>query len=233
MDTIEKQFKILLKHITDIDTASSIDRMEKATEACQELLSWTDFLKSLFPECCASELLDGAKSAMLESVAYIGLGLNRAAIGAMRTQIDLLLGFTFFYNHPHEWDSVNRTGSGFQLRSDIDKYHKETRKGFASNISVIENSEGSSLLSTYRILSAHIHGQSPLTVPKAGKFIELISSDSFLDSLIELQSKVSRCTSNYLTAIFLSEGINPPLNIGTRVKEQLKPQQRKTIFFNL
>ena len=231
MDTIEEQFNNLIKHIKDMDITSSIERMEKATDACQEILSWSDFLKSLFPDCCASELLDGAKSAMLESVAYIGLGLNRAAIGAMRTQIDLLLGFTFFYNHPHEWDSVNKTGSGFQLRSDIDKYHKETRKNFASNISVIENSEGSSLLNIYRILSAHIHGQSPLTVPKAGKFVELISSESFLDSLIELQFKVSRCISNYLTAIFLSEGINPPLNIGTRVKEQLTPQQRKTIFF--
>jgi len=232
MDTIEEQFKILVEHITDMDTTSCCERMEKATKACQELLSWTDFLKSLFPECCASELLDGTKSAMLESVAYIGLGLNRAAIGAMRTQIDLLLAFTFFYNHPHEWDSVNKTGSGFQLRSDIDKYHKDTRKGFASSISIIENSEGSSLLNIYRILSAHIHGQSPKTIPKAGQFIELISSDSFLNSLIELQFKVSICTSNYLTAIFLSEGINPPLNIGTRIKEQLTPQQRKTIFFS-
>lgn len=233
MDTIERQFKLLAQQITNQDIATSVGRMEKATDACQELLSWIDYLKSLFPECCASELLDGAKSAMLESVAYIGLGLNRAAIGAMRTQMDLLLGFTFFYNHPHEWDSVNRTGTGFQLRSDIDKYHKETRKGFASNVGVIENSEGTSLLSVYRILSAHIHGQSPLTVPKAGKFIELISSDSFLDSLIELQLKVSRTVSNYLTAVFLAEGINPPFEIGTRIKEQLTPPQRKTIFFNI
>lgn len=232
MDTIENQFKPLVDHITNSDMPAAIERMEKTTKACQELLSWIDFLKSLFPECCASELLDGARSAMLESVAYIGLGLNRAAIGAIRTQIDLLLGFTYFYNHPYEWDSVNRTGSGFQLRSDIDKYHKETRKGFASNINVIESSEGTSLLSLYRILSAHIHGQSPLTVPKAGKFIELISSDAFLDSLIELQLKVSRGISNYLTAVFLAEGINPPLHIGQRIKEQLKPQQRKAIFFD-
>ena len=150
---------------------------------------------------------------MLESVAYIGLGLGRAAIGAIRTQIDLLLGFTYFYDHPYEWNSVKTTGKGFKLRSDIDKHHKDTRKKFASDIDKIEHSEGRSLLSLYRILSAHIHGQSRLTVPKAGRFVELISSDSFSDSLITLQMQVSISISNYLTAVFLSEGIDPPREI--------------------
>ncbi len=233
MDTAEKQFKSLIDRIANRrDMPSAVQKMEQAIEACQELLSWIDFLKSLFPNCCASELLDGARASMLESVAYIGLGLNRAAIGAIRTQIDLLLGFTFFYDHPHEWNSVKTTGNGFKLRSDIDKYHKDTRYKFARNIDLIEKSEGKSLLSLYRILSAHIHGQSPLTVPKAGNFIQLISSDDFLDSLITLQNQVARGISNYLTAVFLAENINPPLHIGVRIKEQLEPRHRKSVFFD-
>lgn len=232
MDTIDTQFKLLVDNITNQDLTSSTERMEKATKACKELLVWIDFLKGLFPNCCCPELLNGAKSAILESVAYIGLGLNRAAIGAIRIEIDLLLGYTFFYNHPQEWDLVNKTGDGFMLRFAIDKHHEKHRKNFTNNFRMIENSEGTTLTSLYRILSAHIHGQSPLTVPQAGKFTELIASDSFLESLIELQLKVSRSVSNYLAAVFLAEEINPPLDIEKRIKEQLTRPQRKLIFFN-
>ncbi|MCP4353357.1 MAG: hypothetical protein GY795_48530 [Desulfobacterales bacterium] len=231
MITLEEQLALLIDSISQKESSVSVSRMKDATEACEELLLWIDYLKNLFPDCYASELLEGTRASMLESVAYIGLCLGRAAIGAIRTQTDLMLGFTYFYDHPREWNSVKSSGSGFKLRSDIDKYHREIRDGFGKNINIIDNSEGTSLLKLYRILSAHIHGQSPLTVPKAGEFRELISSDSFIQSLITIQKKVSRCLSNYLAAVFISEGISPPFDIGRRIKEQLTPAQRKAVFF--
>ncbi|MDM8560907.1 hypothetical protein [Candidatus Parabeggiatoa sp. HSG14] len=168
---------------------------------------------------------------MLESVAYIGLGFGRATIGAIRTQIDLMLSFTYFYDHPREWEMVKTLGKGFQLRSDIEKYHKEILSKFGKNIAMIENSQGTSLSKLYGILSAHVHAQSPLTIPKAGKFEDLISSDSFLQSLVTMQGQVVVCLSNYLVAIFVSEEISPPFDIERRIKQQLSFAQCKAIFF--
>jgi len=231
MHNIEDQFDILIDAISGLEKNTCVERMNNASTACKELLLWIDYLKCLFPNSCALDLLEGTRASMLESVAYIGLGLGRAAIGATRTQIDLMLGFTYFYDHPREWEVVKNVGEGFQLRSDIDKYHKDKRKRFKTNIGLIEGSEDLSLLKVYRILSAHIHAQSPSTIPKAGEFGDLFSSDSFIKSLIEIQDKSVRCLSNYLTAIFISDDINPPFEVGIRIKAQLTPKQRRLIFF--
>jgi len=232
MHNIDEQFDVLIDSISGLDKDICVERMENTIVACRELLIWIDYLKCLFPDSYALDLLEGTRASMLESVAYIGIGLGRAAIGAIRTQIDLMLGFTYFYDHPREWEIVKNVGEGFQLRSDIDKYHKDKRKNFGSNIAQIENSENLSLLKVYRILSAHIHAQSPSTIPKAGEFGDLISSDSFIDSLIQIQDKSVRCLSNYLTAVFLSDDVNPPFEIGKRIKSQLSPKQRKSVFFS-
>jgi len=106
MLSLEEQRNSLIESISKKDESLSISRMEGATKACKELLLWIDYLKSLFPESHALELLEGVRASMIESVAYIGLGFGRATIGAIRTQIDLMLGFTYFYDHPREWDMV-------------------------------------------------------------------------------------------------------------------------------
>jgi hypothetical protein len=231
MLSLEEQLNTLIESITTKDKNVSVNRMTAVTKSCQELLLWIDYLKSLFPESHALELLEGVRASMLETVAYIGIGLGRGAIGAMRTQIDLMLGFTYFYDHPREWEMVKTAGKGFQLRSDIEKYHKTIRQKFASTIAMIEKSQGISLLEVYKILSAHIHAQSPLTIPKAGNFEDLVSSDAFLQSLVTMQEQVVLCLSNYLIAIFISDEISPPYEIERRIKQQLSPEQRKAIFF--
>ncbi len=233
MSELATQFDELLESITTKDKATSLLHMEQATKSCSELLLWLDILSSQFPLSPAKDLLVGARSAMLESVAYIGLGFGRATITAIRTQIDLILAFTYFCNHPQEWETVSTTGTCFQLRSAIDKYHNETKSNFKKKLAIVEHSENNSIAKLYKTLSAHIHGQSPLTTPKSGHFNELVKTDTFIESLIEIQKQVDTCLSNYLTVVYIEMNISPPLKISTRIKEQLTPNQRMTVFFDI
>lgn len=200
-------------------------------QGCGELLLWVDYLRSAKPKCSCLELLDGAKSSMLESAAYSGLGLARAAIHSIRTQVDLLLGFSYFFDHPNEWNQVCTTGNGFMLKSDILKYHLE-KPNFKKKLSTIENQNGYSLNNVYRILSSHIHGMSSHTLPKAGHFIELLYSSSFCNSMVQLQKQVTIAVSNFLLVVFLSDPIQAPEKVVIRVKKSLSLAQRKIVFFD-
>ena len=231
MRRIEEHFGLLLTAINYRDQNTSLLLMKEATLSCSELLLWLDCLNSQFPNALANELLIGARASMLESVAYIGLGLGRASISAIRTQIDLILAFTYFCEHPREWELVKTTDSGFKLKSHINQYHIETKPHFHRKLQIVEKSEGNSLSKLYRILSAHVHGQSPLTAPKSGQFVDLLSSDSFLSSLIELQKMVDRCLSNYLSIVYLEMNLSPPLEIENRIKSQLQSKEIKAVFF--
>ena len=207
-----------------------LDRMIETNQACYELLLWVDYLQAGMPDCSGKALLSGARASMLETVAYIGLSLGRAAILSMRTQIDLLLGFSYFFDHPREWEAVCCTGDGFKLKTDILKYHHD-KPGFKKKLSMIEAHEKYSLNEVYRILSAHIHGQSPLTLPKAGCFDELLYTPSFCASLIELQQEVTRGISNFLLVVFLNDNTQSPEDVMARVKRSLTLKERQVVFF--
>lgn len=231
MSQLKVQFNELINYISNNNKEDSLLLMNQATDSCSELLIWLDCLATHFQSSTALELLNGARSSMLEAVAYIGIGFGRATITAIRSQIDLLLAFTYFCDHPQEWDVVQKTGNGFMLRSDIHKYHQETKTNFTKKLALVDASEENSLTKVYRILSAHIHGQSPLTTPKSGHFKELFSSHEFITSLIELQQQVDRCLSNYLAVIFMEMNISPPSHVESRIKEQLTTKQRRIVFF--
>ena len=227
----ESEFeKLIDKLVNDGQRSQQLKRMMKTNKACRELLIWVDFLQAGMPDCSGKALLNGARASMLETIAYIGLGLGRAAILSMRTQIDLLLGFSYFFDHPREWATVNATGNGFKLKGDIIKYHQE-KIGFKNKLTMIEAHETYSLNEVYRILSAHIHGQSPHTLPKAGNFDELLKTPTFCDSLTELQEQVTRGISNFLLVVFLHDSIQAPEQVLVRVKKGLTLEERMAVFF--
>ncbi|MFN7138312.1 MAG: hypothetical protein ACK4UN_03120 [Limisphaerales bacterium] len=140
-------------------------RAERMSAKVGPLLQWIHWYRSHFQSSSALDLLSGTRASALEAMAYVSVGLGRAALMAIRTQIDLMLSFTYFKDHPVEWERVRTTGEGFMLRGDIYSYHKTSDKGFLSRLAMIESKAQVSLEDLYKTLSAHIHGQSPFTVP--------------------------------------------------------------------
>lgn len=226
----QNEFHVFIDHLKATVAATSDQRINQLESNFHELLIWLDFLKTALPQAKAKELLDGTRASMLETMAYIGMGLGRAAISAMRTQIDLLLGFTYFFDHPTEWRRIKETGQGFHLKKELLDYNKKHRNT-GEVYTKIKGTSSPDLDQVYQILSAHIHGQSSHTLPSAGTFPELINTPEFCDSLVALQGLISLNLSNYLAAVFLNEDVGIPSEVETRLKNSLQEKIIKDLFF--
>lgn len=199
-------------------------------EAVKEVGLWIHYFETYHRYICARELLSGARAAIAETVGYVSVGLGRAAMGAIRVQIDLLLGFTFFCDHPREWEKVQQTGDGFMLKRDIQRYHEETTTGFRARLPLIETATRATLTDVYQVLSAHIHGQSPYTIPRVGELKELILDERMMASIVDLQAKSTLVLSNYLSAIYAPQWTALPPQVVQRVRNTLTEKQRRAFF---
>lgn len=231
MADFDKQLAALMSSMQAFASNDGARRSGACATACSELLAWTHLLRGTFSEAPAIVLLDGARAAMLESCAYLAVGLARAAVGAMRLQVDLLLGFSYFVDHPREWEYVCSTGSGFQLKGGIDKYHASMQEEFIVRLKMLDGAKKETRVSqVYGILSAHIHGQSTLTIPRAGVFAEVVSTPPFVDSVVRMQEQVAVAVSNYLAVVFDGHGIDPPEIVMERIAAKLSSSDRRKVF---
>jgi len=102
--------------------------------------------------------------------------------------------------------------------------------GFKARISLIENASKITLTHVYRVLSAHIHGQSPYTMPRVGELEELILDESMMNSILDLQIQSTLALSNYLSAIYAPQWTALPPQIVERVRNTLTAKQRPLFF---
>jgi hypothetical protein len=220
----------LVKSISINANSRGLDTLTKMENATFEIIEWINFYNNHYRERSGIELIKGAHSAILESIAYVSLGLGRAALTAMRTQIDLLLGFTYFCDHPREWKKVVSTGEGFKLRSDIYKFHSEIDKDLGKRLTIVGQISKPDLDNVYRVLSAYIHGQSPHTMPNINLIKEVKSSDEVIDSIISIQENLTTALSDYLIAIHALEWSDAPEKPFIRFNKLLNDKQRETFY---
>lgn len=112
------------------------------------------------------------------------------------------------------------------LYSDILRFHKEMDRKFGERLTTVEQFPCRGLRELYRILSAHIHGQSKYTIPKAVAMTDLLSKKAFLVSVIELQQRTSESLSDFLVALYAPDWANLPKNAVARVRQFLTDKQQ-------
>ena len=194
------------------------------------ILSWTTYLKSIHNNRIAIELLNGTESALVEACAYCCLGLGRASISSIRTQVDLLLSYTFFRDHPEEWRKVQDTGDGFELFRDIIKHHKEMDKEFNTRYGIVNTVVTPTLKELYGKMSAHIHAQSSFTIPTSSKLRDIVLKEEQMKSILDLQQKTARALSATLLAIYSKNWANLPPELYKSTKSQMSKGQVKIFF---
>lgn len=219
LETLKKSSDILVQSIG-----------KEATKAGAPILSWTTYLKSIHNNRSAIELLNGTESALVEACAYSCLGLGRASIASIRTQVDLLLSYTYFRDHPKEWSKVQERGEGFILFSGIINYHGEIDSDFKKRHEIVNQIVKPTLKQLYEIMSAHIHAQSTLTIPTSYKMKDIVLKKEQMKSILDLQQKTSSALSATLLAIYSKNWVNLPPEFFKSTRSQMSREQA-TIFF--
>ncbi len=191
---------------------------------------WLQHFWATARSSCALELLSGAQAATLESVACIDVGFARAAIVAMRLEVELIIGYTYFRDHSVEWDRVAATGDGFMLLGALDKYHREANSRVQSRLAALEARSEYPLKRVRRLLSAHVHGQSRLTLPTASSLSSLVATEYVQDQLVDLQRKVDEALSDYLVAVYAESWMELPPKAIAHASSSMTPEKRREFF---
>lgn len=198
-------------------------------DAATPFLIWLRHLEIADEEPRTAGLLNGARAALVESVAAAALGLGRACIAASRLQIDLVVAYTYYRSHLEEWERVQREGKGFVTRGQIQDLHCDSVVGFKSRLALL-NSHGISIDGLYRALSAHIHGQSDLTITTSNQLEEVVFSGALFASVIDAQTQTLAAVSHYLCALYADDWPSLPPTVIDFTRRVLTRPQRVDFF---
>lgn len=200
-------------------------------ERARLLLIWLELLSEHASERSAPELLEAAKAAVREAAALCAIGAVRPCLFSLRAQIDLVLGWIYFKDHPVEYFLVKRTGDGFVLKKEVLKYLHDHFDGFGKKIAILEKNIARSEVDPYRLLSAHVHAQSLHVIPRIGDLKDIVADRSLVDDCLSLQRDVSE----YISDILFSAGVisidSLPSDITDSVRRRnFTPAQKSVLF---
>ena len=230
VDIVKHQLENLEKALSAHQAAVGEELVREIIPAVEDFAVWIANFRSVADSDIAQDLLRGAQAAALEVISYTFLGLGRAAITAIRLQIDMILGYSYFKDHPIEWEKVKQSGDGFMLFSAIQAYHREIDRNLGQRLTSIEQRSPYTLNKLYRILSAHVHGQSPFTLPNLGPLESTVLSVGLMETTVEMQKQTTDALTCYLVAVYAKQWPQLPKQFVTHVSRLLTPRQRPIFF---
>lgn len=194
----------LLTAVSGHSKAHGEPLVEGISDAALLLLNWLSYLQLNKKTGTANELLVATHSAVLEVAAYLSLGLGRAALFALRAQVDVLLAWLYFKDHPVEWKTAHEKGEG-RLRADVINYLKNHVDGFDERKKDLEKRKKRTRAEPYNILSLHAHSQIGGAMPSAARLADLVSNRQLCDDCAALQFDVSEYLNDVLLATFVGD----------------------------
>ena len=186
------------------------------------LLHWLKYIIESQQTGTANGLLEGACSSIRETAACVSLGLVRPALFAMRAQVDLILAWLYFKDHPIEWKNVNDHGEGFKMKKDILEYLSNNFKGFSARLTLLKEVATRSTEDPYRLLSAHVHAQSDLVLPAAQNLSDVVEKRELAIECTKVASEACEYISDILMALYATKWTAIPDQIKSTVEERLK-----------
>lgn len=226
------QLDALAQQLTANCGASGSALIQRAEDASLPQILWLEHSRAHALTGVADELIDGALSAIRESAVCIALGLVRPALGAMRVQIDLSLGWLYFRKHELEWNRVQTSGEGFKLKSDVIKYLEEHLPEFKFRSGLLKKRRTRQIEDPYRLLSAHIHAQSLNTLPVMIKPESIVGSVESQQQAIQMLSECSEYVSDLYWSCFGGQWYGLPEALRAPLESRLIAPQERSSFFN-
>jgi len=226
-----KQAEKLLEAIRATSESKSEAVLMSFEASSKLLLVWVSLLRKSYMTKIADELLHAVSSSIREAAALASLGLVRPTLFALRAQADLLLSWIYFKDHAVEYRSLCRTGDGFVLKKEALKYCSENFPGFGERLAILNSVSLRRDTDVYRLLSAHVHSQSPFVIAEVRDLKDIVRSDGLVAECCALQRDVSEYLSDILFSVgFLSEAALPKSIEDNLVARVTTPGQKKIIF---
>lgn len=200
-------------------------------EAARLELLWLGYLTDSQLTGTADCLLEGTRSAIREGASCIALGLVRPALNSLRLQIDLIFGWLYFKDHAVEWGRVQSTGDGFKMKAELLKYFADSYDRFGTRFGILRECKTRTQDDPYRLLSAHIHGQSQYVLPQVQIPSDIVASTVAQDEAVMIQRECSEFITDVLWSIFAdrwsSLASDLVVNLDTRF---VSPAQRAAFY---
>ncbi len=222
------QSDTLLQTIQAYATSQGPGLLSETSEAASLLLSWMGYLKSSVDTGVARELLVGAHAAVVEAAGCLSLGLVRPALFSLRAQVDMLLAWLYFKDHPVEWRHAEWTGEG-RLRGAVLKDLRKHIPAFKRRLQILQKRKTRLEADPYRLLSAHVHSQTASTTPTLNSLSALVGTHSRSKECIRIQFEVSEFLNDILLACYAERWIHLPSSIKSAVKLRLSAEELKTL----
>lgn len=204
------------------------DEVEKNSSL---LLRWLQYLGAYHLTGTADSLILAVGPAVREVAAMLAVGATRPALFSLRAQIDLVLTWLYFKDHSVEWNYVNSTGDGFKMKKDLIQYLATHYESFGLRYGILKNIKIRKEEEPYRLLSAHIHGQSSVVLPNGNKLSDSIRDESECRDCVGAVFAVTE----YLNDIFLSIYADRWTSLHKDIQDSLitrfiSPEQRANFF---
>jgi hypothetical protein len=183
---------------------------EQVEEGSALLLYWLQYLITYETTKTANNLLPAIASAVRETAGCLSLGLVRPALFSFRCQVDLLLSWLYYKDHPVEWASVNDTSDGFKLKKELFAYFEQHHDGFKAKFKILSDLKTRKTLDPYRLLSAHIHAQSAAVLPNVAHLKELVRTKTECEECASVSFEVSEYLNDILLCIYRSRWVSLP-----------------------
>ena len=194
------------------------------------LLEWLTHLRRSEATDVADALLDGTQGAIVETMGCLALGLVRPALSSLRSEIDMILGWLYFKDHKIEWDHLRDTGRGFQTKAQVLSYIGEHWPKFQTRFKLLAQQKTRKEDDPYRLLSAHIHGQTDFTTPRVSPLVELVADQSLCNECVVLQRDVAEYIGDVLLAIYGDKWASLPAPVMAGLDKRLNTRQREAFF---
>lgn len=221
-----------LSHLSSVNCdARGVAIVKAAEKAAHQLMLWLDYLQTSQATGVADCFLSGTKSAVNEGISCLALGLVRPALHSIRLEIDLSLGWLYFKDHPVEWAKVQGTGEGFKLKTDLLRYLSEHFVGYSTRFGLLRDCKLRTLDDPYRLLSAHVHGQSELAIPQVNAPKDIVGTAKAQDEVIVLLGECTEFICDNFWSVYYDRWASLPNDLRTELNARFKsPEQRATFF---